>query len=254
MRHGRAGVALAVQLVCAGLALCAPASAEPGSGKYGTVDQTFTTTAPGSPTGLGFTGTYHAADDPNGDPPFMEKMTFYPPAGMRYDTSVPEACTASDFELSMQGPAACPEGSQLGDGNTQGVFFVPFAHDFTVDRYTHNIYVMNNVNEQIILVEAEGYAVVRGKFQPDGSLEFASPTCFPTPPAGCADDHVLQTATTSTVPEYTTAADTYATTPPTCPDTGSWSSQVRFWWKTGEVETIETTQPCSAPKKKPRNR
>jgi hypothetical protein len=246
VRAGRIVVALGI----AWALVAGTAAADPGSGKYGTVDQTFTTTTPGSPTGLGFDAVYHAADDPNGDPPFMEKMTFYPPAGMRYDTSIPEACTASDFELSMQGPAACPEGSQIGDGTTKGVFFYPFAHDYELDRYTHNIYVMNNVNEQIILVEAEGYAVVRGRFQPDGSLEFASPTCFPTPPTGCVDDHILQTATTSTLPELTTASGSYATTPPTCPEAGHWSTLVRFWWKTGEVETLETTQPCSAKRKK----
>ena len=47
--------------------------------------------------------------------PYMRRMTFYPPAGMRHDTSVPEQCTASDFELSMNGPAACPEGSLIGE-------------------------------------------------------------------------------------------------------------------------------------------
>jgi hypothetical protein len=223
------------------------AGAEPGSGPRATVDQTFTTAAPDSPTGLGFTGTYHAEGDPAGDPPFMERMVFYPPAGMRYDTSVPDICTASDFELQMQGPDACPEGSLIGDGTTQGVFFVPFAHDLVVDRYTHNMYLANNTNEQIILVEAEGYAVVRGRFQPDGSLEFASPTCFPTPPTGqCLDDHVLQVASSSTIPEYTRESGSYATTPPECPAAGHWTSQIRFWWKTGDVETVETTQPCAA--------
>ena len=232
-----------------GALLCTPATAvaAPGSGKYGTVDQTFTATAPGSPTGLGFAGTYHAADDPNGDPPFMERMTFYMPPGMRLDTTVPVACTATDFELSMQGPAACPEGSQIGSGTTKGVFYYPVAHDFVLDRYTHNVYVMNNVNEQIILVQAEFYSVVRGRVQPDGSIEFESPTCFPTPPTGeCVDDYVLQTASTTAIPEYTTGAGSYATTPPDCPDSGQWTSQVRFWWKTGEVETIDTTQPCSS--------
>jgi hypothetical protein len=36
----------------------------------------------------------------------------------RYDTSVPEQCTADDFELQFRGPAACPEGSRLGEPPT----------------------------------------------------------------------------------------------------------------------------------------
>jgi hypothetical protein len=48
---------------------------------------------------------------------------------------------------------------------------------------------MNNANEQIVLIKAEGYAVVRGRVDPDGSIEFNSPTCFPEPPvAGCLDN------------------------------------------------------------------
>ncbi len=232
-------------LLCALLA--GAAVAEPGSGPRATVDQTFTTTAPASPTGLGFTGTYHAEGDPDGEPPFMEKMVFFPPAGMRYDTSVPDVCTASDFELQIQGPDACPPGSLLGEGTTQGVFFFPFAHDFVLDRYTHNVYVVNNADEQIILVEAEAFAVVRGRFQPDGSLEFASPTCFPTPPTGeCVDDYVLQLASSTTLPEYSRESGSYATTPPECPASGHWTTQVRFWWSTGDTETVETTQRCAA--------
>ena len=88
--------------------LATAAQAEPVSFPHGTVDQSFTTTQPGVPTGGSYAASYHAAGDPNGDPPFMERMVFYPPAGMRYDTSVPKRCRASDLELSMNGPAACP--------------------------------------------------------------------------------------------------------------------------------------------------
>src|SRR5690242_19232614 len=182
-----------VLLIALAFALPASAAAQPGSGPRETVDQGFTTMRPGAPTGLTFSAAYHAAGDPKGTPPYMRRMVFYPPPGMRYDTSVPEQCTASDLELSVRGPDACPAGSRLGTGTTEGIFYEPFRHDFVVDQFKHDLTVLNNAGEQILLVKAEGYSVTRGKVNPDGSIDFHPPTCFPTPPTGqCADDYVLQ--------------------------------------------------------------
>jgi hypothetical protein len=253
MRHLVLRASLLVQLLCLLSALWgAGAAAQPGTGPRETVDQEFTTTRPDSPTGLSFTGSYHAAGDMNGNPPYMRRMVFYPPPGMRYDTSVPERCSASDIELQVMGPAACPAGSRLGGGATEGLFQVPFAHDFVFDHYEHPIHVFNNTNEQIVLVESEGYTVVRGRFGPDGSLAWEQPTCFPTPPVGdCVDDYIVQLKTSSVLPPYTRTDSggvrSYATTPPTCPAEGHWQTTVRFWWADGSADSVVTTQPCSGP-------
>jgi hypothetical protein len=244
MRVRETGAGVLAAALCA--LMCASAAAEPGSGPRETVDQTFTTTQPGASTGVGYDGRYHAAGDEQGEPPYMRRMVFYPPEGMRYDTSVPERCTANDFELSMNGPAACPEGSRLGGGETWGILQAPVAHSVVIDRYTHTIDIMNNTNEQIVLIKAEGYAVVRGKFQPDGSIEFNNPTCFPQPPSGCVDEHVIQLGTSSLIPAYTNDAGAYATTPPTCPASGHWTTRIAFWWSDGSFDDVATTQPCSS--------
>jgi hypothetical protein len=250
MRQRGVQVCLLVHLFAALSALwAAGAAAEAGSGPRETVDQTFTTTHPNSPTGVDFSGRYHAAGDEDGNPPFTRRIVVTPPPGMRYDTGVPDRCSASDFELSMNGPAACPAGSRLGGGTTYGVFMAPLAHSIVLDRYTHTLDVMNNTNEQIILIKAEGYAVVRGQIRPDGSIEFNPPTCFPTPPTGqCVDDHVLQLGTSTSLPPYTRTSDgsvrSYATTPPTCPASGYWTTTVGLWWSDGSVDDVATTQPC----------
>src|SRR4051794_37836832 len=104
-----------VPLGCA-LAVCAPsAAAQPVSGPRKTIDWNFTTAQPGAPTGFSFSGVYHAAGDPKGDPPYMRRMVFSPPPGTRMDTTVVPQCTASDLELAVRGPDACP-GSKLGGG------------------------------------------------------------------------------------------------------------------------------------------
>jgi hypothetical protein len=252
MRMGRLvlRVGLLLQLLCAASALwAAGAAAEPGTGPREVVDQTFTTTRPNSPTGVGFTGRYHAAGDENGNPPAMRRMVFYPPQGMHYDTSVPERCTASDIELQIRGPAACPPGSQLGDGTTEGLIMQPVTGGFVWDHYTHPVYIFNNANEQIVLIESEGFTVVRGRFMPDGSIEWDLPTCFPTVPGvECVDDYLIQLSTSTFLPPYTrTSGDrvrSYATTPPKCPAQRYWETRVEFSWADGSTDSVVTTQPC----------
>jgi hypothetical protein len=234
---------------CASLALApAAAVAMPGHGPREDINQSFTTARPHSPTGMNWVGTYHAAGNKRGNPPYLRKMIFYLPKGMRYDTSVPARCTAPDVVLQVQGPAACPAGSRIGTGTTQGIFYVPIGNSIVFDRFKHTIYVMNNANEQIILVKAEGYAVVRGKVRPDGSQVFETPTCFPEPPTGCLDDYVLQTRSATKLARYTKSVNgrtrSYATTPPTCPRSGRWRTVVKFWWKGGAVDSVVTKQPC----------
>lgn len=231
------------------LAFAPSAAAEPGSGPRETIDQTFTATTPGTPTGLGWSGSYHAANDPNAPPPSMDKMVFYPPPGFRYDTRVPPKCTATDVELELRGPAACPPKSKLGEGTVEGLFYMPFYHQQVFDHFTHHVDIVNNASEQVMLIQSEGWTVVRGKFNPDGSLEFAGPKCFPAPPAGgsCADDYLVQLGSQATTPVYTNAKGSYATTPPTCPAEGHWTTTVRFWWADGTTDSVDTHEPCTVP-------
>ena len=229
----------------------ASAAAQPGSGPREDVNQTFTTTHPGSPTGTHWLARYHAAGKKSGEPPYVHRMVFYPPRGMRYDTSVPGRCTAPDVELQAFGPAACPVDSRLGSGTVKGIFYEPIGHDFVFDRYTHHVDVMNNTNEQIILVKAEGYAVVRGTVRPDGTQDFRTPSCFPSPPVGdCLDDYVKLSYTNTFLPAYTRKSGgrvrSYATTPPKCPASGYWRTRVKFWWGNGAIDSVVTKQRCRA--------
>jgi hypothetical protein len=242
--RGITGAALALVAL---FLLAGPAAAEPATGPHETVDQSYTTTSPDTPTGLDFTSSYHAAGDPQSPPPAMRKMVFYPPAGFRFDTTIPGQCTATDVQLELQGPDACPANSKIGWGSTEGLFLVPFDHSTVFDHFHHEVAVMNNANEQIMLVHSEGWTVVRGTMQPDGSIEFAGPTCFPAPPAGgCADDYIIQLGTHTTIPVHAGNRGSYATTPPTCPASGYWETTIRFWWADGTEDSVVSPQPCTA--------
>jgi hypothetical protein len=254
MRRRVAVAGLLVQLLWAlSTLLPALAAAQPGSGPRESVDQRFTTTRPGSPTGVSYTGRYHAAGNPKADPPPMRRMVFYPPPGQRYDTSVPARCTASDVELELKGPDACPAGSRLGGGTVEGLFFVPFAHSILFDHYHHTVDVMNGANEQIVLVKSEGFTVVRGRVRPDSSIEFTPTTCFPAPPTGkCADDYIVQLASSTVLTPYKRTVGgrtrSYATTPPKCPAAGYWRTTIKFWWADGSVDSVGTKQRCVSPR------
>jgi hypothetical protein len=218
----------------------APARGEPVSGPREVIDNQYTTTEPGAPTGFHYTGRYHAAGDPEGDPPYMRRMRS-DSSGQRFDTSVPERCTASDLELALRGAAACPPGSRLGGGTTDGKFMGQTT--------TLPIDVFNNTDEQIFVISSPFVTTVaRGTLHPDGSVEFASPTCFPSVnPPGCPVDNALQLGSDVTVPPYTRDGRSYMTTPPECPAAGHWETPITFWWADGAVDTVVTRQTCSAP-------
>jgi hypothetical protein len=238
----RCGVICAAAVAALG-GWCTPAGAVAVSGPHETVDNQLTTTSPNAPTGFHYTGRYHAAGDPQADPPYMRKMVSYQPPGLRFDTSVPDRCGAGDLQLALQGAAACPPGSRLGGGTADGKF-MGSASTLDVD-------FVNNANEQIIVARSPLLASVsRGKIGPDGSVEFASPTCYPAlSPPGCPVDNALQLGSDIDVPEYTRSVDgverSYMTTPPSCPSSGHWDLPISFWWSDGSSDTVVVEEPCT---------
>src|SRR2546421_12114942 len=83
------------------LALPAGAWAIPGSGPHETVDVTTSTKQPNISAGFGYAATYHAAGNPDADPPALRHLVIQLPSGTRIDTSVPGQCTASDIEIKL---------------------------------------------------------------------------------------------------------------------------------------------------------
>ncbi|MEA2274007.1 MAG: hypothetical protein QOI98_2715 [Solirubrobacteraceae bacterium] len=247
VRHRSVRTGLLVALVLATSAVWSgPASATPVSGPHETIDSSFTTNQPDAVSGFIFSGSYHAVGDAGANPPYMRRMISYSPPGLRFDTSVPQRCTASDIVLEVRGAAACPAGSRLGGGTTTTSFLGRYPSTIALDFF-------NNADEQIILARSPLLSTVaRGHIHPDGSIEFASPTCFPSlGPAGCPIDNVLQLQSSLTVSPYTRSAGgvvrSYMTTPPTCPAAGHWETPIRLWWADGSVDTVVTAQSCTAP-------
>ena len=245
----------AIPIVLAALSALAAwpggAAAEPVSFPHGTLEQKLTTTKPRAPAGWSYSGRYHAANDTSQDPPYMRKMTFYPPPGQRYDTDVPERCTASDLELQLSGPSGCPAASRIAGGVAYGKFMG--------EKTEIQIDVFNNEGEQVMVIGSPLVGTVsRGRFGPDGSITYESPTCFPALPPGCPIDTALQLGSSVSGKEYTRTIDgvrrSYLTTPPKCPKSRRWTQTIRFWWADGSEDTVVVRQPCTRPKPKKRKR
>jgi hypothetical protein len=219
----------------------AGARAATASGPHETVEMTGTTTQPGTPTGSTSITTYHAAGDPNGDPPYMRKMKWIAHPGSRYDTSVPGRCTASDAEISLQGPAACPADSRLGGGSATGKLGGQVS--------SPHMDLFNNTDEEILIISTPGvYSISRGKIAADQSLTFEPPTCFPNVSVtSCPADNALQLGTHMVLDNYVRDGRGYLTTPPTCPDSGYWQNGMEYWWADGSHETVPVKMPCSRP-------
>lgn len=234
--RGRIVVTLAI-----GALAISPAVAGAGTASFphGTVEMTGTTTQPGTPTGTTFTATYHAAGDPNGDPPYMRRMKFLAHPGSRYDTSVPGRCTASDAEIALRGPAACPADSRLGAGSATGKLGGRVSSP-RMDLY-------NNTDEQILIISTPGvYSISRGKIGADQSLTFEPPTCYPNVSvAGCPVDNALNLGTHMVLDNYVRDGRGYLTTPPTCPESGYWENGMEYWWADGSHDTMVIKMPCS---------
>ena len=220
------------------------AAAAPVKFRHGTVNHRLTTGQPNAPSGFRYDASYHAARKPNAYPPYMRKMVSYSPPGLRYDTSVPKRCSASDLRLAIAGPSACPKGSRLGGGTSETAFAGRFPSTTKLDMF-------NNRNEQIILARSPGLTTVaRGRIHRDGRVEFASPTCFPSVhPVGCPVDNVLQLKASIRVAPYTRRSKgvtrSWLRTPRTCPRSGHWTTPIRFWWADGSVDRVVTKQPCT---------
>src|SRR5437879_2221691 len=108
--HKRSVVAASVTTLL--LVLPTGAFAIQGSGLHETVDLTTSTEQPNISAGFGYAATYHAAGNPHADPPALRHLVIQLPPGTRIDTSVPGQCTASDIEIRLLGPSACPASSR----------------------------------------------------------------------------------------------------------------------------------------------
>jgi hypothetical protein len=226
--------------VALGVAAAPPvAAALPASGERATVDVEFTTTAPGAPTGLTYRSQVHAPG--GGEPPVLRRLIVGTPPGAAVDTSVPGRCKATDDQLRTQGDDICPQDSFVGAGQAEVLVTGLGRQRFTVNGINDDGQQLNTVKQGEMVS-----AVIRGTFTAEG-LDALIPTCVTggQPPSGCPFDQVRLLSSELVVPPYVTPAGSYFTTPPACPPSGRWRSQIVMTYADGVTERLFPEQPCA---------
>ncbi|HYU61970.1 MAG TPA: hypothetical protein VEK39_14520 [Solirubrobacterales bacterium] len=227
-------------LALIGLMTAAPAAyAADGSRQDATL--TFTETKPGTSTGLELHIDYVNPNDPNAKPPAVRTVVTELAAGARFNTAVPELCTASDAELMALGAAGCPAGSVAGEGAVTLDTGLPGPARFIASDAT----LLNNTDELIFLFtdRQSGERLVTRSQVGERTVVSEVPFLPGTPPDGAALDTVELTGFA-----ISSESGNYLTTPQECPaDDRYWINRVHFTYFDSVTQVVETRSPCDPP-------
>lgn len=198
------------------------------------VQATFTTERPGAASGRVENGDFRDPADPGGKPHAASRVVLTLAAGARWDTGAVARCDASDAELMVAGPDACPAASRVGQG--------PVTVDTGADGPGRDVvldFTAFNAKDALILVGRErqsgGYLVVRGTVH-GGVLQIDFPVAPGTPPEGGA-------LKTERIVFFQRGR--YLVTPPSCPASGYWVNRLVYTYRDGVTESVESRSPCT---------
>jgi hypothetical protein len=202
-----------------------------------TVKLTFNKHRPGKASGLTFDIDYVNPADPQAKPPAVRRVVTQLARGARFDTSVPDACTASDAELMASGEAACPPGSKVGEGVVTVDTGVPGPNRFV----TADVDLLNNTDQLIFVNTLRGGSartIIRGKV--NGRTTTTDAGMLPgTPPDGGSIDTVH-----IELRRLAEGAGAYIRTPRRCPRSHRWKNRVTFTYADGVTQSVKSPSPC----------
>lgn len=237
-RAGRgAAAAMAAMML---VAVPAAARADDGARQSGSF--TWTTTRPGAPTGFSMAIDFFDPSDPNAKPHTLKTLIIREPAAGLVDTTALPQCKATDAELMLEGPAACPADSRVGGGTL--ITDTGSTND-SVPRYaTNDVTQFNNQDEVIGVAVARTdppvTAVSRSKLQGDTSTTEIPPFPGNPPPEPFTAFRTLRLSG----PAIVRHGRAYARTPPSCPAARFWTIELTFVYYDGVTQSITSHSPC----------
>jgi hypothetical protein len=200
----------------------------------------FASNTPGAATAMHLYIVYRNPADPNGKPSPIRHLVITAPQGTQIDLAM-SRCAASDQQIMIEGPSACPTASQVGQGTLTAITgFGP-----PIDPYLTDVTIFNTGQGLVEIARDHntGATITDDRIQIQGNTLIGNPPAFPGgPPDG-------QTAVRTI--DFTFPASTrYITTPPSC-TTGEWASQASFSFADGTTQHVSSTTPCSILKAAP---
>jgi hypothetical protein len=204
---------------------------------------TFDTAKPSSPSAAELHILYRDPEDPgnpNGKAPPLTYVKIAAPPGTVLDGSAVPACHASDAELMLLGPSACPAASRVGGG-----FASVVADPGPPDSIVADVSLFNYGEGVVELLTFPGNVRVtdRAKFV-DGNAMVLHPAVVPG----------------FTEREFSfiyygrrgTGGKAFITTPPTCPSSRRWTSRLTYTVTTGATYRAQSVTPCTQGRRRPR--
>jgi len=226
-----------IALVAATAAAIAPAAQAGARADY---TQTFTTSAPGTSTGTDTRILYKHPADPDAKPIPVRREVFTFPAGTTYDETVVPDCTASDLELTILGPSACPAETRLGGGHGDTMMTgFPGAGETALDLDAWDdggdLLLLGGTREppirQVAHARRQGQVVT---------------VDVPRSPGGPPDAESALRRIHHVFPARSLGSRAYMRTPPSCPPSGVWTFRAQFTFADGAVEEDVSEMPCDA--------
>jgi hypothetical protein len=220
--------------VCLGVLALA---AEPSVAQESDLDVAF---APGRPATLATLKlhiVYRDPADPDGKPSPIWRIVIVVPRGTTFNVGTVPSCQASNQEIQLQGPGACPSESQIGVGTLTAITgFGP-----PIDPFTGSVTIFNDGHGWIEVVQdrQSGATIAVDRFEIQGNTLTGHP---PATPGGPPDGQTAVRTIDFTFP----AARGFVTTPPKCPRGRAWTSTAAFTFADGSTQHVESQARCQS--------
>ena len=181
--------------------------------------------------------------DANDKPSPIRSFQLDAPAGTTFHTAKVAACEASDAEVMLQGPDACPSASRIGNGTVTVVTgFGPPFDPFVSPTPVYNdgkgwLEISQTPSSPAVTIAVTRLAVSGSRVSgPIGAS-----------PGGPPDGETAVSAVDLSFP----ASTGYITTPRTCPASGRWVATGTFGFADGTTQVVTGDTPCTAPRPAP---
>jgi hypothetical protein len=196
-----------------------------------------------SPTGARLQAVVHRGSPSEKPSPLRSEMLDLP-AGARFDGGAVPACHATNNQIDLLGPSACPRSSEVGAGTIQVAMGSP------LDPETADVTIFSWGRGTIEVLTAPGtnatLAIDRGDFTGPGQLTNH-------PPRGPGGPPDFETSVSAVDFTYWNVGNghgrAFITTPPACPATHAWVSRVSYTTADGRAYQARSMTPCTPPKR-----
>ncbi len=201
-----------------------------------TVGLTFSSSTPGSPSGLDVLATWTDPGGVNGVPKAVTKIEFVGNPGTRFDTSALPRCRASDEDIANLSVRACPRSSKIGTVKGQGLIVTgnPFNTIATLFNGRREIIVIVRLVDDGRLITYFRDDVRRGSVAVNLKI-----------PGGIALTR-FEAHLPRHFRKYKGKRKAYLTTPSKCPPSGAWTTTANFTYRDGSSQQLAATTPCKA--------